>query len=557
MDTVVVLTALPVESAAVRDLLSGLTVVRHETGTIFEVGETADGRRVALAETGGTNVSTAVIADRAITTFRPRALFFVGVAGALKDDIGLGDVVVATSVYAYQGGKVTDDGFLARPQGWKASHDLEQLARLVVRSPPWSVEAAGDAVRVHFKPIAAGDVVLDSRTAPVARLLHDNYNDAAAIEMESAGAAEAGHLNRGLSMLAVRGISDLADGAKSLADADGWQPRAAAHAAAFVVALIAELLPPYTRSGPHAGSAYVPGPPSFSDRLDAPPGPLVLGFGHDDTVVVVDRKGSVFRWSLREQRRIRGASVGRTLGYSFLGIANTALVATGRPTVAVMSERQLTLVHFDEDVPRTSTLPLAANEFLTRPGGISFATYTKNRVLVRTFADGAVQQELACGPSAATPALDFAGTTVATSTSNRITIAELADVRPRQVAIDNIPSAGCQVAFSPAGDLLAYASLKEVGFVDAATGEVVRRRSLSWRQTAMSLGAARLRLVCAPGGEVFLLLRGTLVRIRWDEPEFHHLAPDDRYDDLAIDPTGRYLAAVTDRGRLDVWHWPQ
>ena len=59
--------------------------------------------------------------------------------------------------------------------------------------------------------------------------------------MESAGAAQAAQLNRALPIITIRGISDRADGGKYEADDAGWQPVAAAHAAAFAVALLTEL----------------------------------------------------------------------------------------------------------------------------------------------------------------------------------------------------------------------------------------------------------------------------------------------------------------------------
>jgi 8-oxo-dGTP diphosphatase len=95
---------------------------------------------------------------------------------------------------------------------------------------------------VHFKPIASGEVVLDSRKSPTAHLLHHFYNDAVAIDMEGAGMARASQLNHSLPALVIRGISDRTDGLKGNADAAGWQERAAEHAAAFAVALAAEII---------------------------------------------------------------------------------------------------------------------------------------------------------------------------------------------------------------------------------------------------------------------------------------------------------------------------
>ncbi|MEV6878671.1 5'-methylthioadenosine/S-adenosylhomocysteine nucleosidase [Amycolatopsis sp. NPDC051128] len=243
--TIVVLTALEVEYAAVRTLLSEPRLTTHPAGTLFEVGRLPGGRgSIVLALTGPGNQAAAILTERAVSTFAPDALLFVGVAGALHDDLQPGDVVVATKVYSYHGGKDQDSGFLARPQAWEAPHALDQLARHVARRDSWTAllrSAPERRPHVHFKPIAAGEVVLNSRTTPLATQLRTTYNDAAAIEMESAGVAKAGHLNHSRPVLAIRGISDKADGHKHAADNAGWQPIAAAHAAAFALALAPEI----------------------------------------------------------------------------------------------------------------------------------------------------------------------------------------------------------------------------------------------------------------------------------------------------------------------------
>lgn len=117
-DTVVILTALGLEYDAVRAYLRERDFVRHETGTVFEVGTLAGTAwRMALAEVGAGNDAAAVVTEQARQLFSPRALLFVGVAGALKDDLALGDVVVATRVHSVHGGKDAPEGFLARPEG--------------------------------------------------------------------------------------------------------------------------------------------------------------------------------------------------------------------------------------------------------------------------------------------------------------------------------------------------------------------------------------------------------------------------------------------------------
>ncbi|GGT43929.1 5'-methylthioadenosine/S-adenosylhomocysteine nucleosidase [Nonomuraea spiralis] len=241
---IVILTALDLEYQAVRRHLTDPQVHRHTAGTRFEVGRLANGsHRVALGLVGKGNHPSAVITERAIAEFSPSALLFVGVAGSLWPGVDLGDVVVATHVYAYHGGTSEDDGLKARPRAWEIAHEIDQIARHLHRIETWTRHLpAGAAVpAVLFGPIAAGEVVQDSSISAHAQWVRHTYNDALAIEMESAGVAQATHHNRSLPMAVVRGISDRADGTKTSTDGLNWQPKAAANAAAFAVALAQEL----------------------------------------------------------------------------------------------------------------------------------------------------------------------------------------------------------------------------------------------------------------------------------------------------------------------------
>ncbi|TQJ87861.1 hypothetical protein [Streptomyces sp. SLBN-31] len=255
--TVVVLTALPCEFQAVRRLLSDVHEDAHPQGTLFDVGRVPGlPWQVALAEIGEGNSGAAAHTERAIAYFEAAAVCFVGVAGSLRDDIPLGDVVVASKIYLHHGGKEGDDGFHARPRAWEPRHDVEQRVRRIVRDDP----------SVHFKPLVAGDVVLNSRASPLADLIDRNYNDAVAVDMESAGMAQAAHLNA-IPVLAVRGISDFADGRKAVADATGSQPTAARHAADVALRILRQLplprpRPQARREPPHAPAVVVASGPA-------------------------------------------------------------------------------------------------------------------------------------------------------------------------------------------------------------------------------------------------------------------------------------------------------
>jgi nucleoside phosphorylase len=231
--TVAVLTALPLEYKAVHAHLTDVRKREHPRGTRAAIGQLPGTPwSVALVEMGEGTLTAAALTERVMTWLEPQAVLFVGVAGGLKSDIDLGDVVVATKVYGIHGGKETPEGFLVRPEAWRASHRLAAAAREALRDDP----------HAHLKPIAAGDVVLAAPESALAEHLRRHYNDAAAIEMEGSGVVSAVDLAGG-DALVIRGISDRADAGKSLADGEGWQPRAAENAAAAAVAVLRELRP--------------------------------------------------------------------------------------------------------------------------------------------------------------------------------------------------------------------------------------------------------------------------------------------------------------------------
>jgi len=232
---VVVLTALRVEYDAVRRHVQEVKEVVHPKGTVYEVGRigTLD---VAIAEIGPGNLPAAQEAERALEFFGAKTIAFVGVAGGLKD-VAIGDVVVGTQIYGYEGGR--DDGnFRARPSVAETSYRFVQRARAEARS--WQFGGPDSPSRVFVGPIAAGEKLVASTASPTAQLLKTHYNDALAVEMEGRGTCVAAHA-RDVEALIVRGISDLVD-EKEAADRSGSQGRASEHAASFAMALLQKVL---------------------------------------------------------------------------------------------------------------------------------------------------------------------------------------------------------------------------------------------------------------------------------------------------------------------------
>ncbi|MFJ3658271.1 SAV_2336 N-terminal domain-related protein, partial [Streptomyces nigra] len=217
--TALVLTTLDFEYAAVRAHIEEPQRQEHPDGTWVEEGRLPNTRwQVAVAM-----LPTVRVGARLISWLRPEAVFVVGVAGSLKEDVEIGDVVVVTKVYETDGARATPDRILGLP----ASYALEQAARSAVRDMP--------DVRAHFLPIAATNRV--PAGSDIVRRLREKY-DAGAIELEGYGAIRAAYFNDHENTLVIRGISDHADAEKHMADTLGSQQHAAEQAAAVTMAVL-------------------------------------------------------------------------------------------------------------------------------------------------------------------------------------------------------------------------------------------------------------------------------------------------------------------------------
>ena len=247
MPCTVILTALPVKYLAVRAHLSELQEEVHSQGTVYERGLfVVNGLSwtVGIAEIGAGNPSAAIEAERAIAHFKPDILFFVGIAGGIKD-VAIGDVVVATKVYGYESGKV-EGQFLTRPEVEKSAYALVQRARQEARGTEWLTRLQNHSSyspKVWLGPISAGEKVIATKDSDIFRLLRSHYNDAIALEMEGFGFLKAAFANPDIKAIVIRGISDLIDEKNddTLEPETERQAKASAHASAFAFAMLAKL----------------------------------------------------------------------------------------------------------------------------------------------------------------------------------------------------------------------------------------------------------------------------------------------------------------------------
>ena len=177
-------------------------------------------------------VDAALAVSDTIYDWEPGSVLMVGIAGAAKEGVQLGDLVLGRGVCYYGRGKETVDGTLPEPQYYSADATLWDR---VISVPKWDspipiIRPDGEDVRpkTHYEVIASSERVIAN--ADIRDEIAANNRKIAAIEMEGYGISAATFKKyRPVRCLVIRAISDLADASKN----DQWQPYAAAVAAEF------------------------------------------------------------------------------------------------------------------------------------------------------------------------------------------------------------------------------------------------------------------------------------------------------------------------------------
>jgi nucleoside phosphorylase len=252
----VILTAQPIEYAAVRTHLTSRREETHPQGTIYERGTFTTQKyqwEIGIVQIEIGNASAASAAERAIAHFAPSVALFVGIADGFKD-VRPGDVVVATKIYGYEAGKAYGGTiFLPRPDVGQSSYRLIERAKADARKTDWHNRIPGQRTttvsgpRVLVGPIAAGEKIVSSTRSAIFQLLQTTYGDTLAIETEGRGFLLAAHENEQVQALVIRGITDLIIN-KRKHESQTAQALAAHHASAFAFELLANLAIPQIAS---------------------------------------------------------------------------------------------------------------------------------------------------------------------------------------------------------------------------------------------------------------------------------------------------------------------
>lgn len=252
-----ILTTVVHESHAVQAHLMNPEMLIGEKSTNYEYGRFSDPAGdwlVVHALTAQGNSAAALVASKAHQEFgRFEVQMFVGVAGSLKEDTGIGSVVIGDYVYNAHSAKIEDQEILARHHSIPAAHELLNAARALIYTGEWTDLIRSPAhlplpsitdypkdckypPKAVIKAIASGEEVVAGMNSPRAKWFRSQLNDAVAVEMEGWGAMNAAQQENTPAII-VRGISDMCAG-KSYEKDELHQPIAAAHAAAFAFSIL-------------------------------------------------------------------------------------------------------------------------------------------------------------------------------------------------------------------------------------------------------------------------------------------------------------------------------
>ncbi len=203
-------------------------IVTEDAGRTYRHG-TLVGQRVTVVQSRIGKVAAALTAASLIRDHDVDAIVFTGIAGALHDDLAIGDVVVASELIQHDlagppdmfaRGEIPLLGVVELPT------DVALTAAAVAAARAFLDDGLGDVVTtaqlaalgigrpsVHTGQMATGDEFIEG---DLKDLVRRRTPLAVCVDMEGAAVAQVCHELGGVPLCVVRAISDLAGGTASI-----------------------------------------------------------------------------------------------------------------------------------------------------------------------------------------------------------------------------------------------------------------------------------------------------------------------------------------------------
>lgn len=232
MNRIGIIGAMEEEVAALKEKMTG-TVVTEKAGMEFHQGILNE-KDVVVVRSGICKVNAALCTQILADDFHVEAVMNTGIAGALSNDLNIGDMVISTdalqhdvdaSVFGYPMGQIPRMDTLAFP----ADRDLIEAGLAACRE-------ANPEIQAFPGRIVSGDQFISDGEKK--RFLTEQFQGFCT-EMEGAAIAQAAYLNH-IPFVIFRAISDKADNSATM-DYEAFEKQAIIHSVRLVENMVGRL----------------------------------------------------------------------------------------------------------------------------------------------------------------------------------------------------------------------------------------------------------------------------------------------------------------------------
>jgi len=190
-----------------------------------------EGKEVVVVRSGIGKVNAAICAQILIDEYQVKAIINTGIAGSLKTEINIGDIVLSTDALQHDMDATSfgyEYGVIPRMEVsiFPADEKIMQAAQI-------ACEEVNPEIGVHLGRIVTGDQFIGDKEKKTWLV---NQFQGYCTEMEGAAIAQTAYLNN-IPFLIIRAISDKADDSAHMDYAD-FEEKAIAHTVKLMTALI-------------------------------------------------------------------------------------------------------------------------------------------------------------------------------------------------------------------------------------------------------------------------------------------------------------------------------
>ena len=231
MKKIGIIGAMDEEVKQLKDKMSGVQV-KTKASMDFYSGS-IDGKEVVVVRSGIGKVNAAICTQILIDEFLVETVINTGIAGSLKAEINIGDIVLSTDAVQHDMDVTSfghEYGVIPRMETsiFPADQDLIQLAKKVC-------ENVNPDIQVYLGRIVSGDQFIDDKAKK--NWIADQFKGFCT-EMEGAAIAQTAYLNN-IPFLIVRAISDKADDSANM-DYYDFEAQAINHTVKLMTGIISE-----------------------------------------------------------------------------------------------------------------------------------------------------------------------------------------------------------------------------------------------------------------------------------------------------------------------------